>query len=901
VLFGRDAQRQVLSALIDGARASHSGVLVVRGEPGVGKSALLQELVDRPQGMRVLRAVGVQAESELAFAGVHQIVWPLLPMLKRIPTRQAAALRAAVGLDDGSLGEDRFLIGAAVLSLLAAAAEEEPLLCIVDDAHWLDDASLDALTFAARRLVAERVVVVFAGRAGDGRAFAARGLPVMDLQGLDPGAAGALLAGRAGPALSADVRTRLVEMTSGNPLALLELPAVLSDGQLSGREPIGDRLPLTGTLETVFLERTRTLERAGQLLLLLAAADDTSDPAVVLRAAAELGVSSAVIEAVEQTGLLRITENEVQFRHPLVRSAVYQGAGFADRQLVHRVLGDTLSGDRYADRRVWHRAAATVGTDDALAEELERSAQRARDRGGHAAAAAALERAAAFTTSEDRHAEFLVGAAWSAWLGGRALATTPLIRADLDHLRAVVELQGGSPSRAHEILMAAAADILSVDPHKAGQLLVQAGEAANFAGDLAGEIRAGRRAERLRADLGLNQQELTMMAGVANLLDGQPAAGAQLLAEAISQTDASEHPRRFSWAGSCYYYLGEIADAVRCWRRFAEETRDQGAIALLAIALAYQAAGETTEGRFSSARVTAAEGLRLARETGQDNCAAFHLSLMARCAAAAGDEEECRAHAADVYRVARERGLGIHAANVTLALGELELANGHAAASLPHLETLLAAGPGEGSISIKLIGIPDLVEAAVRAGQPEQAHDALEFYETWTTGTGSRFELPLLSRCRALLSTGATAAQHFEDALQLHSRVDRPFERARTMLLYGEMLRRSRQPKHARDHLRSALELFDQLGAAPWAERARSELRASGETLRKRDPSLIDRLTPQELQIARAVSLGAPTKQVAAQLFLSPRTIEFHLRHIFTKLGITSRAQLAGFQLGTPA
>ena len=525
------------------------------------------------------------------------------------------------------------------------------------------------------------------------------------------------------------------------------------------------------------------------------------------------------------------------------------------------------------------------------------------------AASAALASAAEFTSDAEARARRLAAAATAAWLGGRPeaatasleparrLASDPLTRADIEHLRAQIELQRGTPARAHEILMAAAEEILTTDPGRAGAMLVQAGEAANFAGDLQGEIAAGRLAERLRAETGDRSLEVTMMAGVADLLEGRAADGAALLTEAIAQASASDNPRRFSWAGSCAFYLGDIGAATAYWGRFADEARSQGAIALLAVALAYRASGEASEGRFASAVVTASEGLRLAEETGQANAAAFHRAVLARGAARCGREEECRAQAAAVFAVARERGLGIHAGHALLALGELELAAGRPAESLIHFETLWHAGPGAGSVSAKLFAMPDLVEAAFRAERIDTAREALAFYEDWVTSTGSRFELPLLERCRGLLDPGAAAIERFDEALRLQSEAERPFERARTELVYGEALRRRREPKRARDHLRVALELFEQLGAAGWCERARSELRASGETARKRDPSTIDQLTPQELQIARAVATGSSNKQVAAQLFLSPRTIEFHLRHVFAKLGITSRSQLAGFDL----
>jgi DNA-binding CsgD family transcriptional regulator len=909
VLYGRDAERQVLGALLEGARASRSGVLVLRGEPGVGKSALLAELVAQADGMRVLRATGVETESELAFAGVHQIVWPLLERLDQIPGPQAAALKGALGLDSPA-GDDRFLIGAAVLSLFATAAESSALLCLVDDAHWLDEASQDALSFAARRLQAEPIALVFAARVGEARNFVGAGLPVLDVHGLDSAAAGALVAERAGPVLSLQVREQLVRSADGNPLALLELPSALSEEELAGRVPLRERLPVTETIEEVFLGRAHDLPPAARSFLLLAAADDTGDAAVVLRAASSLALGTVELDVVETAGLLRVVDGQVRFRHPLVRSAVYEGATFSERRRVHEALLDALDAERDADRRVWHRAAATLGTDDELADALERSAEAAFHRGGHAAAAAALERAASFTGREELRAGRLAAAARAAWLGGRSesanalienaarLAAGPVTRADLAHLRALIELQRGSPARAHEILMAAAAEVVEIDPVRAGAMLVQAGEAANFAGHLAGEIEAGRAAERLRAEFGVQQFEVTMMAGVANLLDGDVTAAASLLTEAISQAESSDNPRRFSWAGSCAYYLGDIAAATAFFDRFADEARSQGAIALLASALAYRAYGEAVEGRFASAVVSASEGLRLATETGQQNAATFHKAILAWGAARIGNEEDCRARVGEVLSVARERGLGIHAGIALLALGEFELASSRPEESLSHLQEIWDAGAGVGSVSVKLIGIADLVEAASRAGRPEAAREALAFYENWATSIGSRFELPVLYRCRGLVASASTVLEQYREALRLHAYGERPYERARTELVYGETLRRRRQPKEAREHLRVALELFEQVGATLWAERARVELRGSGETARKRDPSTIDQLTPQELQIARIVAEGASNKEAAAQLFLSPRTIEFHLRHVFAKLGVTSRAQLAGLPLG---
>jgi DNA-binding CsgD family transcriptional regulator len=908
VLAGRDRESAELRTLLDSVHASRSAVLVLRGEAGVGKSALLLELIRQAEDLQCLRVVGVESESTLAFAGLHQLSWSLLAYVDEIPTPQADALKAALGLVTRSVS-DRFLIGAATLSLLAAASEKQPVLCLVDDAHWLDQPSADALTFAARRLHAEPIAMVFATREGDVRRFDASGLPELTVRGLDRAAAAELLEMRAGRELPLPVRDQLLDRAAGNPLALTEVAGALTRDQALGLAPLDEGLATARSVTDIFLTKVRGLTLPSQEVALITAADDTGDLAIVLRAASTLGIGPDGLDPLEESGLVLISGGKITFRHPLIRSAIYQAAGFRRRQRVHDALAGALDLDRYEDRRLWHRAAATVGTDDKLAEDLELSADRAQRRSGHSAAAAALHRAAALTTDDRTRARRLTAAARTSWLGGRPGPARALLEeavqladdagalADATHLQALMELQHGSPAAAHDLLMHASADAGALDPRKTAEMLVAAGEAANFAGDLVAEITAGRRAERLRATLGPGHFELTMMAGVANLLEGDVSTAARLLTDSIAEAELSGNPRRFSWAGSAAFYLGDVALAHSFWTRSADEARSQGAIAMLAVALQYVALSELLIGRSASATMHSTEGLQLATETDQDNCAAFHLALMAWGASRSGDESECRERAARALDAAVARGLGIQAATATLALGELELSLGRPVESLAHLDLLWTAGPGTTSISIKLIAVPTLVEAAARAGRWETARSALAFYEDWTTNTGSRAELPLLSRCRGIAADDE-GFEHFEEALHRHADLDRPFERARTELVFGAALRRSRQRLAAREHLRSAVDLFDHLGAAGWSASAQAELRATGETARVRDESTLTRLTPQELQIARLVAVGASNKSAAAQLFLSPRTIDYHLRNVFMKLGISSRTQLAGLPLG---
>src|SRR5512132_108736 len=489
MLYGRDAERSAVTALLDAARNSRSGVLVLRGQAGAGKSALLQDAVEHASDLQVLEARGIESEAELAFAGLHQLLRPILGQVDGLPGPQATALRAAFGLEQGRV-DDRFLVSVAVLSLLAEAAERRPVLCVVDDAHWLDEASANALFFVARRLEAEGVVVLFAARDGDPRRFGAVGLPELEIGGLDGVAVAALLAERAAVPVAPQVRDRLLERTGGNPLALGELPSVLTADQLAGRQPLPHRLPLTDGVERAFLERVRRLPDDAQALLLIAAAEDTGRQATVTAAAATLGAGVAALDAAETAGLVRVRAGAIAFPHPLVRSAVYQGATSSQRRRAHRALAGAADREGDADRRAWHLAAAAVEPDERVVRELDAAAERASGRGGFEAASAALERAATLTADPGARGRRLVAAAEHAWVAGqlgrtaglleavRPLATEPLLRADVGRLRGWFELSVGSVAAAQPILVQAALDAAPVDPGRARRILAGAAEAA---------------------------------------------------------------------------------------------------------------------------------------------------------------------------------------------------------------------------------------------------------------------------------------------------------------------------------------------------------------------------------------------------------------------------------------
>jgi ATP/maltotriose-dependent transcriptional regulator MalT len=910
LLYGRDAERSIIGALLEDARESRSGVLVIRGEAGVGKSALLEDARERASGMQVLACAGIESESALPFAAVHQLLRPGLRHLEKVPRPQADALRGALGLATAR-GDDRFLVYLAVLSLLAEAAEQRPLLCLVDDAHWLDDASADALVFVARRLEAEGIVLLFAAREGEVREFDAPELAELRLAGLDADAAAALLDRHAGIALSPETRVRLVEATGGHPLALLELPSTLSEAQLAGSEPLLTPLPVSARLERAFLARVRKLPEETQTLLLVAAADDTGQLSTVLRAVARLDVGAEAFDAAEEAGLATVRGTVLGLRHPLVRSAVYQGAPLSRRRAAHRALASVLEGDADADRRAWHRAAASVGPDPVVVEELEQAAVRARRRSGFVAASLAYERAAALTPDESERARLLTAAAENAWFGGRLertrmlleralpLASEPLQRADIDRYLGLVELTGGVPAEACRLLVRSAAAVAPVDGERALQLLNLASVAAFYAEDVAATATIAELAREIDVeDTPFARALVELLVGLGAQYAGDlPRAAASLRSalslEAELESDALDARRvALLFDGRAAAYFGDDEAALRSAELAASQMRAEGALGLLTPILPRLVHAEMWAGRWPAASASAREGLRLAREIGQFDLVAYQLVLLALIAAHRGQEDECRSLAAQGHELASARRFTVVAslANWALALLELELGRTEEA-------FLRAREISTTPVVLSMAGL-DRIEAAVRAGEVATAHDWLAYYESWGECTGAAWARAVALHGRALLADDNEESERlFEAALDRHAQAARPFDRARTELAFGEFLRRARRPREAREHLRAALDGFEALGAELWAERARVELRASGQTARRRVADTRGQLTEQELQIAHFVAQGLSNREVAAQLFLSPRTIAAHLRNIFRKLGISSRTELARLHL----
>jgi DNA-binding CsgD family transcriptional regulator len=902
VLLGREGECAAIDGLLEAARESRSGVLVLRGDAGIGKTALLEHALGRADGMRVLTGAGVEAESELPFAGLHQLLWPVLDRADELPDVQTAALRGAFGLSAERV-EDRFLVSVAVLGLLTAAADEQPLLCVVDDAHWLDGASADALVFVARRLQADPIAVLIGAREGDARSFEAHGLPELRLSGLGPADARALL----DSALPAVVSDELVGVTGGNPLALLELPGALTDDERAGRAPLRLDLPLNDRIERAFMARVEPLGDDARRLLVLAAADDSGEVGTLLRASEGIGVGPDALDAAERAGLLTADGPRLRFRHPLLRSAVYHAAGFAERRAAHVALAAALDGDADADRRAWHRAVAATAPDDEAAEALARTADHAASRGGHTAAARALERAAELDSDPQRRAQRLVAAAASAAMAGRvghAVALLdraepelrdPMARGTAMRVRGMASMASGRPADAYVMLADAARTVLPADRPAGLGLLMRACMAAALSGD-PGAI------QRMLAELDTEPRsdaELfpsRLMSGISKLIAGDAAAGVASIEQALALAEDVEVLEQVQQAGGGAIFVGDWVRARRCFDRAIVLARDRGAAAVLVETLGLRALIALWERRLVDAAADADEAMRLADDIGAGNARALPVTVLAWLAGLRGDEAECRRHADEVLALSLERGLALPAGLATWALAQLDLAAGRWDEALLRLIAIEEVRPGFGHPFLPVLSSWDRVEAAVHAGRPDVVERALARFAPWAEIAAAPWAVPVLADCRALAAPAAAADAHFEAAVE---GVDRAgsLDRARIHLHYGEYLRRERRRIDARVHLRAAFDGFDWLGAAPWAERALRELRATGEKTRKRHLSPLAELTPQELQVARLAGEGATNKEVASQLFVSPKTVEYHLRKVFAKLGISSRMELVGLEL----
>jgi DNA-binding CsgD family transcriptional regulator len=896
MLLDRLPERAALSKLLDAARAGRSGVLVMRGESGVGKTALLDWAVESAAGLRVARVAGTESEMELAFAALQQLCAPMLGQLEGLPDPQRAALGVAFGLETGA-APDRFLVGLAALSLLSAAAEQQPLLCVVDDAQWLDRASALVLAFVARRLLAEPVALVFAAHE-PGEEF--RGLPELPVGGLRDGDAQELLSSVIRGPLDERVRDRIVAETRGNPLALLELPLGVPG------MPGVDGVPgSSGRIEESFRRRVEVLPAATRRLMLVAAAEPAGEPALVWRAAQRLGVGAEAAWPAADAGLLSIGERVV-FRHPLVRSAVYRAASPAERRAAHQALADATDPRGDPDRRAWHRAQAAPGPDEEVAWELERSAGRAQARGGLAAAAAFLERSAALTVDPARRAERALAAAQATYQAGAFDAALGLLaaaeagppdelrRARADQLRGQIAFASSRGSDAPPLLLKAAGQFEPLDSRLARETYLDALAAAIFAGRLAlgGGVREVAEAARMAPPPpGPARGPDLLLDGLALLVtEGYPA-GAPVLRQTVSAFRGADVSReeglRWLWLAS---YAAAIVWDYASWDVLSDRqvtlARDAGALIALPIALYTHAGVHLFAGEFTEAASLVAQAESVAEATGSSLAPYGTLAL----AVFRGRETQAAQLIQTATDDAGRRGEGGGLSSVQWAAAVLYN-------SLGRYEQALAAArqASEDSPAVRFANwaLVELVEAAVRSAVPERAAGALQRLSGIARACRTDWALGVEARSRALVSHGEAAENLYREAIDRLARTRLRVDLARAHLVYGEWLRRQRRRRDARDQLATAYQLFESIGAAAFADRARIELRATGGQARERAVETPDTLTAQEALIARLAGQGASNPEIAAQLFLSPATVAYHLRKVFTKLGISSRSQLA--------
>jgi DNA-binding CsgD family transcriptional regulator len=889
MLLGRGRELERIATLLDGARSGTSGVLAVVGEAGIGKSSLLQWAAEQAEGMQVLRARGVQSEAHIPFGGLFELLRPALDVLGQLPEPQAEALESALALRPGR-AHDRFAVGAATLGLLAAHAESAPVLVLVDDAQWLDGSSADAMRFAARRLVADPIAVLLGVRDGEPSLLDAADLETLRVEGLDLDATAALLP----PGLSGESVARLHRNTGGNPLALLEL---------AEREPTHAALAVPLRVAEAYLDRMQGLPPRTRAALVVAAASDAGDAGVVSRAAARLQLELADLAPAEELGLVELRGGAIEFRHPLTRSAIYGAATPEDRRAAHRALADSLP-DREADRRAWHLALAAVGVDETASSALEQAGRRARERSAYDVSSHAFERAAALADHGPRRAFLLFNAAEGAWLAGLADRATVLLREageragdgallnEIDHLRGQIALRRGPVGEAREILRAAA------ERSHSPVLFAEAAEAAFFAGDAEDMRRCGERAAALAQTVGGDRNEFfgRMSAGMGRVLAGEEA-GAELIRGAVAVLERSDElesdPRLLGWAAMGPLWLREagVGDAVV--ERALSAARAHSAAGVLPHLLWHVAIGEAAADNFVAAHATFDETIRLARETGQSVmlCAALaRLSLIdARC----GREELARARSEEALALARELGAHLFEIWALGSLGELELVRGDAGAAAGRYEALQCVLEEHGISDADLSPAPERVELFLRSGRVDEAPAVAAAFCAVAEAKGQPWALARAARALALVAPEDAFVGEFERALVLHARTPDGFETARTQLAFGARLRRAGQRVRAREHLRAAHDTFEQLGAVPWVELARTELAATGETARRREPATLGELTPQELKIALLLAEGKTTREAAAALFLSPKTIEYHLRNAYRKLNVRSREELA--------
>lgn len=913
MLVGRAAERRTLEQLVAGARVGTSGVLLVTGEAGVGKSSLLAFTEQVAEGMTVLRAVGSATERDIPFAGLQQVLAPAVHLLDRIPSPQAEALGAALALRRGRVA-DRFTVGVATLSLVGRLAEEQPVAVLVDDAHWLDAATADALAFACRRLVVDPVVVVAVTRDVGRVGLARHDLPRLVLEGLDRTASRELLTRTYGEHLTRERMDELHRSTGGNPLAILEL------GAGRPRDPRSPAVPvaLSRSLAEAFGGRAAELSaRARQALLV--AATEGGRLAVVLPAIRALGCEPDDLAEAERAGLVTIVADRVEFRHPLVRSAVYAEASPGERRESHRAVAGALRDAggvlvSAGDREAWHRAESVVGPDAGVAEALERVAAGATARGAHDDAATAWERAARLSEVGAEATRRFLGAAESALLAGAPQRADVLLAAAAQHgiddlhtrcrilaLRGAVARHSGALRESRDLLLAAV-DLVTreaVDPdgETAIPLLVDALYACFYLGDGRGAAGLARRLEQLLpwAREASTVHLGTLAAGVARVLAGE--SGSDQIRSAVAAFEADRalerDPQRIGWLVIGPLWLRESRGGRHLVGRVAGEARSRAAVATLPLLLFLLGRDDATTDRWALATANYTEALALARETGSVPDLIAALAGLAWLEARQGREAECREHVDEVLRECLPRRLDLFRVWALFALGELELGLGHPEQALATFQEIALVLDEACLADVDLSPVPEIADARLRLGRGTETQADADRLLAEAEAKGQPWALARAHRALALLAPEAEAERHFRLAQEHHAQTLDVFETARTSLAFGAWLRRSRHRVRSREPLRQALQVFEELGATPWADQAAAELAATGERVHRRETGGINELTPQQLQIAKLLASGRTSREAAAALFISRKTVEYHLRNVYLKLGISSRSELA--------
>jgi DNA-binding CsgD family transcriptional regulator len=909
VLRGRGAECEALDRQLQRVRVGQSSVQVLRGEAGVGKTALLEYVAERASGCRIARAAGVESEMELAFAGLHQLCAPMLDGLDGLPGPQENALRVAFGMQHGD-APDRFIVALAVLSLLAEAAEVEPLVCLVDDVQWLDRASAQTLAFVARRLLAERIAMVFAVREPtDGNELT--GLPELVVRGLADGDARALLASAIPGRLDERVREQIVSETRGNPLALLELPRGLTPAELAGGFGLPDARPLASRVEETFVQRVQALPRETQQLLLLAAAEPVGDVSLLWRAGERLGIRGDAGRPAEEAALIELGIR-VRFRHPLARSAAYRAAHLRDRQEAHRVLAEAIDPDLDPDRRAWHRAHAAVGVDEAVAGELERAADRAQARGGVAAAAAFLERAAELSPAPAERGRRTLAAAQAKFDAAAPDAALELLvtaelapldelqRARMERLRAEIVFTRTRGRDAPALLLDAARHLEPLDAAMARETHLEAMAAAMFAGRLGGDPGVREAAQAARVAPAAPQPPRAtdlLLDGLATRFTDGYAAGVPPLRRALGALRSAEGStaRDVRWLWLACRLAQDLWDD-ELWYVLATTgvrvARETGALGVLPMVATHRAALHVHAGAFGAASSLIEEANAITRATGMASLKYASMMMAAWRGDEAGGLKLIEAARPD--GTARGEGMGLGVLDWATAL--LHNGNGR------YAEALAAAQRSceYDDVGVFAWSLAELIEAAVRSGATDAASAALDRLSARTRASGTDWALGIEAGSRALLSDGRDAEPHYREAIERLARTRGVVHVARAQLRYGEWLRRENRRVDAREQLRAAYDRFSRIGAEAFAERARGELLATGETAPRRTVETRDVLTPQEAQIARMASDRQTNPEIGAKLFISPRTVEYHLRKVFTKLDVSSRKELRSALAGIP-